>query len=46
LKASYPRAEWRVFPGTGHSTYSIAPFEYASVLGSFADAVQRRHRRS
>jgi maspardin len=46
LKASYPRAEWRVFPGTGHSTYSIAPVEYAAVIGLCADAVQRGDRRS
>jgi hypothetical protein len=46
LKAGYSQANWREFPGADHSTYSIAPLEYAAVIASCADAVQRGDRRS
>lgn len=35
LRARYPDATWRLFPGTGHSTYAMMPVEYADAIASF-----------
>ena len=35
LREAFPRAEWREFPGAGHSAYSMTPTEYAETVAAF-----------
>lgn len=35
LRSRYPDAQWHMFPGTGHSSYSRDPIAYAAAVGKF-----------
>ena len=37
VRAMYPAAEVRVFPGTGHATALVAPDAFAAAVGAFLD---------